>query len=171
MPSPEEQAQLDAMKQKTLQRQGDVEAEEDKVFAQVTPKGDFHKKALNSLVDATNKLLPLFGITDKYEKFTEDVKELPVDFARLLTMFAKMIDDAIAAGILEEDNAIQLEAVTDDTTLLSLAGRIGVAAKSPKLKKWLKSPPAPKAEEAPAPPVEARPADEPDPNALFAERM
>lgn len=138
MPSPEEQVKLDEMRNKVMQRQGDVETGEDDIYAAASPKGEFRKKALNSLVDATNKLLPLFGITEMYDKFSGDLTELPVEFTRLLTMFSSMINDAIGDDILTEDTAIDLSSITNDSGLLATAGRIGMAAKNTKLKKWLK---------------------------------
>lgn len=138
MPSPEEQVKLDEMRNKVMERQGDVETSEDGVYAEASPKGEFHKKALNSLVAATNQLLPLFGITEKYDSFEGDLTELPVDFTRLLTMFGAMINDAIGDDILTEDTAIDLSSITNDSGLLATAGRIGIAAKNTKLKKWLK---------------------------------
>ena len=76
---------------------------------------------------------------DKYPKFTgiEPVTTLPAEFVRLLSMFAKAISDAVEADILPPDAEVDLMTVTDDSGLQSLAGRIGMAAASPKMKKFL----------------------------------
>ena len=95
------------------------------------PAGVFTGKADNALVEATNRLLPLFGIKDMYDRFTEPrMTTLPPEFMRLLTMFGKAFDDAIEEGVLPEDAKIDLTVITDDNGLQGLAGRIGMAAKS-----------------------------------------
>lgn len=138
MPTPDELKDLDAMKSKVLSQQTDLEDTEDEMYAAATPKGRFTNKVVNTLVDATNKLLPLFGITDLYDKFTEpQLTTLPPEFARLLTMFSKAIEDAIEAGVLPEDATIDLAVVTDDAGIQGLAGRIGMAAKSAQFKRFL----------------------------------
>jgi hypothetical protein len=52
-------------------------------------------------------------------------------------MFSKAIGDAINEGILPEDATIDLKVITDDSGLQGLAGRIGMAAKSPQFKRFL----------------------------------
>ena len=52
-------------------------------------------------------------------------------------MFSKAIEDAVADGALPEDAMIDLSVITDDSGLQSLAGRIGMAAKSPQFKRFL----------------------------------
>jgi len=170
--TPFEKEDLDNMKAKVLQREGEVEEKEDEIYAEAAPKGDFKTKALNSLVMATNKLLPLFGINEEYDKFTTDAKELPPEFVRLLTMFAKAIDDAVAEGVLPEDAVIDMSIVTDDSGLLSLAGRIGMAASSKELKRFLSRKIT--EEEAPAPMAMEEVVDvdnAEDTDTLFEERM
>lgn len=137
--TPDEKMELDKMRAEAMSRQGDVEEKEDEMYASASPKGRFSGKALNSLVDATNRLLPLFGIEDAYPKFGGEVQtSLPPAFVRLLTMFQKAIGDAVAEGILPEDASVDLTIVTDDSGLQGLAGRLGMAAKSPGLKRFLK---------------------------------
>jgi hypothetical protein len=137
--TPLESADLEKMKETVMRRTGDVEEIEDENYAAASPKGRFTPKGLNVLVDASNKLAPLFGVEDKYPKFTgiETVTTLPAEFVRLLSMFAKAISDAVEADILPTDAEVDLMTVTDDSGLQSLAGRIGMAAASPKMKKFL----------------------------------
>jgi len=133
--------ELEAMRQRTMQRQGEVEEKEDEMYAAASPKGRFSGKALNALVDAANRVTPLFGISEKYEKFgPETLTTLPPEFIRLLTMFAKAIEDAISDGILSEDTMLDITTIADDAGLQGLAGRLNMAAKSPQFKKFLKSP-------------------------------
>lgn len=165
---PEEQATLDNMKEKVLQRQGDVEQSEDDLYAEAAPTGTFHKKQINALVDAVNQLVPLFGITEKYDKFTEDITTFPVEFVRLLSMFVKAISDAIEEGVLTEDAAISLDGIIDDASVLTLAGRIIMASKNASFKRWLKKPRTVKPE---AEQEQAEKTPPQDIDTLFAERM
>jgi len=137
--TPMESQDLEKMKETAMRRAGDVEEIEDENYAAASPKGRFTPKGLNVLVDASNKFAPLFGIDDKYPKFTgiEPLTTLPAEFVRLLSMFGKAIGDAVEADVLPEDATIDLMTVTDDSGLQSLAGRVGMAAASPKMKKFL----------------------------------
>jgi hypothetical protein len=56
---------------------------------------------------------------------------------RILAMFSKAISDAVDQGMLPEDTVLDFSMVTDDNGLQSLAGRIGMAAKSPSFKRFL----------------------------------
>jgi hypothetical protein len=178
--TPDEKMGLEEMRAAAMTRQGDVAEKEDELYETAAPKGRFSGKALNSLVDATNRLLPIFGITEAYPKFGGETQtSLPVAFMRLLTMFGKAIEDAIAEGVLPEDANIDLTVVTDDAGLQGLAGRIGMAAKSPGLKRFLKRKVSAGGEEemgGEESPESEMPEEEDDMseskmNTLFAERM
>ena len=146
-----QKSELEQMRADAMTRQGDVEAKEDEVYRLASPKGRFTSKAANALVDATNRLLPAFGVTDLYDKFTTPtLTELPPEFTRLLTMFSKAIDDGIEGGALPEDAKIDLAIVRDDSGLQSLAGRLGMAAKSGAFKRFLKTKVKEGSEEEPA---------------------
>jgi hypothetical protein len=171
--TPDEKSQLDKLRATAMTRQGEVEESEDEMYAEASPKGRFTAKGTTALVEATNRLLPLFGIGEKYEKIGE-VTTLPPDFMRLLTMFAKAIEDAVTEGILPEDAIVDLKVATDDNGLQSIAGRIGMVAKSPGFKKFLMrkvttrgAPAGEETEEEESPEVES----ETDTEALFASRM
>jgi hypothetical protein len=146
-----EQADLDAMKEKVMEREGEMNATEDNLYAASSPVAVdmFHKKALNALVKATNKLLPLFGVSQAYAALPEDIKTLPTDFVRILSMFSSAISDAIAADTIEPDMAFSLEDITDDTGLVQAAGKIGMVSGEKAFKAFLKAPrKEPAAEEA-----------------------
>jgi hypothetical protein len=178
--NPEQKADIESMRATAMTREGEVEAQEDEMYSSAAPKGRFSGKALNSLVDATNRLLPIFGITEAYPKFGGETQtSLPVAFVRLLTMFDKAIEDAVAEGVLPEDANIDMTIITDDAGLQGLAGRIGMAAKSPGLKRFLKRKvPGPGGEEmgGEEAPMSEMPEEEDDMseskmNTLFAGRM
>lgn len=136
--TPDEKAELEKLRAEAMTRQGEIEESEDEMYSSASPKGKFSGKAANALVEATNRLLPLFGIGDKYDRFGGGaLSSLPPEFMRILTMFSKAIGDAIAEGILPEDATIDLKVINDDSGLQGLAGRIGMAAKSPQFKRFL----------------------------------
>jgi hypothetical protein len=149
--TPDEKAELEKLRAEAMNRQGEIEESEDEMYSSASPKGKFSGKAANALVEATNRLLPLFGINDKYDRFGSGaLSSLPPEFMRILTMFSKAIGDAITEGILPEDATVDLKVITDDSGLQGLAGRIGMAAKSPQFKRFLlrkTSESAPEAEE------------------------
>jgi len=134
--TPDEKSDLDKMRATAMTRQGEVEETEDEMYAEASPKGRFTAKGTTALVEAANRLLPLFGIEEKYDKFGA-ATTLPPEFVRLLTMFSKAIADAVDAGILPEDAVVDLKVVTDDAGLQGLAGRMNMVAKSPGFKKFL----------------------------------
>lgn len=135
--TPDEKMEIEKMRAEAMNRQGDIEESEDEIYSAQSPKGRFTSKGANALVEATNRLLPMFGVGDKYDRFSGNMTELPTDFVRLLSMFKAAMDDAIAEGILPEDASIDLTIVTDDSGLQALAGRIGMAAKSAAFKRFL----------------------------------
>ena len=129
---------LKTMGKEVQKRQGEVEEKEDMLYEKASPKGKFSDKSLNALVQATNRLTPLFGIKDTYPSFDKGMQtELPAEFVRLLSMFKAAISDAIDQGILPEDAMIDLAVITDDNGIQALAGRIGMAAKSGSFKRFL----------------------------------
>jgi hypothetical protein len=171
--SPDEKAELEKMRAQAMTRQGEVEEGEDELFAASSPKGKFSGKALNGLVDAVNRLLPLFGLSDKADRFSGGATSLPPETVRLLTMFSKAIGDAIEEGILPEDAMVDMKIIVDDNGLQALAGRLGMASKSPGFKRFLLR----KVSEG-APEAEAEDEEEPseetasqDTDKLFTERM
>lgn len=136
--TPDEKMDIQKMRAEAMSRQGEVEESEDEMYGAASPKGKFSGKAANSLVEATNRLLPLFGISDTYDRFGGGgMTSLPPEFVRLLSMFSKAISDAVEEGVLPEDATVNLKVVTDDSGLQALAGRIGMAAKSPGFKRFL----------------------------------
>lgn len=170
--TPDQKAKLNAMRTEAMTRQGDVEAQEDEMYSEASPKGRFSGKVLNTLVDATNRILPLFGIKEAYDKFTEPkLTSLPPDFTRLLTMFGKAFEDAIDEGILSPDAKIDLSVVTDDQGLQGVAGRLNMAAKNSAFKRFLSKRVVEDEEGTEEVPMEEPPVEEMDTETLFSQRM
>ena len=133
------------MSQQLRQGQAQVEDAEDTQYEMVAPKGNFSAKGLNALVDASNKLAPMFGL-DAYPRFTEDQVSLPPEFMRLLSMFTAAIEDAIEDGVLPEDSALVFDGITDDRGLQMIAGRLIMAAKNGQFKRFLSKKEKPESE-------------------------
>ena len=127
-----------------------AEMEDDAMYAEMAPKAlnrPFSTKALNNLVKATNRLLPLFEQTPDYPEFTADVEVFPTDFVRVLAMFQGAVNEAVAADMLDAEMDFTMEDLTDDQALNALAGKLTSLAQSREFKSFLRNPPSPMAEE------------------------
>ena len=131
---------MEDMKSQAEQLDSEVGELEDMAFSSAGPKGKFSEKGMNTLVDSANKLVPLFGLKDKFPRVAGDATSFPADLTRLLTMFGEAIDDAIEQDILPEDAKISGEMPKDDTGLSILAGKLTMASKSKPFKKFLQQP-------------------------------
>ena len=131
---------------------GAVQGEEDAMFADAAPRGDFSVKSLNNLVGAVNKVLPLFG-AEAYPKFSEDTQVLPQEFVRVLSMIGQAASDAIAGEVVDAELTISLDEITDDTSLTTVASKIDALSRNNDFKKFL-SEPAPEEEAEMMPPTE-----------------
>lgn len=101
----------------------------------------FSVKPLNRVVDALNKVLPLFGVTDKYPSFTEDVKQLPSEFVQQLLMLSEAQSDYFDDSEDDIDQPlINLATIRSDTDLLLLASILIALAKDPDFKSFLLKP-------------------------------
>jgi hypothetical protein len=118
-----------------------AEADDKANIEAVSPTGNWTPKGLNALVKATNALLPLFGQEPSYPTFSGPLKQLPSDFVRVLMMFKNAIDDAVAEEVVGTDAQFSIDTLTDDTSLLTLAGKLNMLASSKPFKQFLKSPP------------------------------
>ena len=166
--TPDEKSNLEQMKMQVDGAEADVGELESEMYGDVGPKGKFSEKAMNGLIDSTNRILPLFGMNDKFPKVSGDSTEFPPEFVRLLAMIGKAVDDAIEGDILTEDAKIAGSSPKTDGDLLLLSGRLNMAAKSKPFSKFLSKP------KADAPPPEETAEEEmieEDPDKLFMERM
>lgn len=120
---------------------GEMEAQDQDIFAQMAPRGPFSKKSLNTLVKATNRLLPLFGQDPTYPEFGEDVEVLPTDFVRVLAMFQGAVNAAVDAEMAPAEADFMLEDITDDRAMTLIAGRLNQLSTDREFKSFLKNPP------------------------------
>jgi len=132
----------------------EAEQADKELFAEVSPKGRFSSKALNALVDASNKLLPVFDQSPDYPKFDAGTYEVwPEDFVRVISMFSEAAKDAATSDVVPVELSFSLEGVVDDQDLQVIAGKVQSLADSRDFRKWLKEPqeveaPAPVSDEA-----------------------
>jgi len=155
-----------------------AEMDEEGDFAEMAPKGRFSAKALNNLVKATNRLLPMFDQTPDYPMFEGDVTEFPTDFVRVLAMFQGAADDAIGQGIVDDEFGFDFDDITGDGNVQVLAGKINKLAADKGFKRYLQTMPSeePEGEEMAmaddqTEDMEQGPMEEEDMDALFMERM
>lgn len=155
-----------------------AEMDEEGDFAEMAPKGRFSAKALNNLVKATNRLLPMFDQTPDYPMFEGDVTEFPTDFVRVLAMFQGATEDAIGQGIVDDEFGFDFEEITGDGNVQVLAGKINKLAADKGFKRYLQTMPSEEPEgeemamaEGEAQGMEQGPMGEEDMDALFMERM
>jgi hypothetical protein len=111
----------------------DVELEQDNLFAQLAPRGQFGAEALNGVVFSLNNVLSQMGILDPYPEFEAGERVLPGDMVRALAMVAEASE---VAGI----DPVSLENVTDDTDLNLLAGKLQSIADDTKFAEAMSAP-------------------------------
>jgi len=105
----------------------------EKAYETAAPSGTYTVMGLNSLVDALNTVLPMFGIPD-YAKFTSTLPTLPGPFVKMLTM---VNDAATQAGI--DEAVIDLSTIVDDKGLKMAAGKLMTLAGNAAFKQFLRS--------------------------------
>lgn len=162
---------------------GDAEQADEQMYADMAPQSGtvpFSRKALNNLVKATNRLLPLFGQDPNYPEFAEDITVFPTDFVRVLAMFQGATNEAVANEVLDAEMDWSMDTITDDQSINALAGKLTSLAQSKPFKQFLKEQPQ-EMEEAPTEETvpeeqeytEKKPEDMSDEemNNLFAGRM
>lgn len=123
----------------------DAVTEEDALFAEMAPVGDFSVRSMRILVKALNKVLPLFDLP-VMEEYKEDVDSLPVDLTRVLSMISQSTLDASAREDIEAELQFSLDDITSDADLKVLSGKLESLSKNKDFKKFLKEP-APEAAE------------------------
>ena len=168
--TPEESAKMAQMESDLALKEGALAEKEDSLYSEAI-KGTFTSKGLNALVKSVNRALPLFEVEPYAEFGIGTVNTLPPEFVRILAMVSKAVEDGVEAGALSEDALIDLSTVKDDQALLSLAGRINIAATSPAFKRMLKGGKQAEKPEPIEPSESPESMSESDTTALFSSRM
>ena len=118
-------------------------ADED-MYAEIAPRSTnrpFSTKALNNLVKATNRLLPMFDQDPDYPEFTQAIEVFPTDFVRVLAMFQGAVNEACDLDMCNEELDFVMEDITDDASIMAVAGKIDRLARDRDFKNYLKNPP------------------------------
>jgi len=154
---------------------GEIEAakeEEDMGYMSLLEGAQVSPKVLIGLMNALNKVLPMFGLPPIKGK------ELTPEVARALAMVAQAVTDAVGM----EEVPAELEYSIDDMkggdqSVIVIAGKLDRLSKVPAFKKFLKSKPTETETPATQPPMGDQMAMEkteeqaPNIEALFASRM
>ena len=149
-----------------------AEQEDESMFGEMAPKGRFTAKALNNLVKATNRLLPLFDQTPDYPTFEGDVTEFPTDFVRVLAMFEGAVSGAIEEDLIDDEMDFDMGDITADENVNVLAGKLNRLVNDRSFKKYLKGMSDDKEEATEGDEPDADEGmDDKDMDALFMERM
>jgi len=142
------------------------------MFGEMAPKGRFTAKALNNLVKATNRLLPLFDQTPDYPSFDQNITEFPTDFVRVLAMFNGAVSGAIEENLIDEELDFDMSEITGDENVNMLAGKLNRLVNDRSFKKYLKGMSDDKGESMEEEEPESEQGmQEEDVDALFMERM
>lgn len=149
-----------------------AEQEDESMFGEMAPKGRFTAKALNNLVKATNRLLPLFDQTPDYPSFESDITEFPTDFVRVLAMFEGAVSGAIEEDLIDDEMDFDMGDITADENVNVLAGKLNRLVNDRSFKKYLKGMSDDKEEATEGDEPDADEGmDDKDMDALFMERM
>lgn len=119
---------------------GELEAEEEGMYSDMSPVGDFSKAALNSLVQAHNSVSKLFGM-EAYPVFESDMEQFPSRFTKEIMMIADAASDALEADVITEEMVPMIEGIKADRDVAMLAGKLSMLGKSKDFKKFLQEAP------------------------------
>lgn len=116
-----------------------LKEKQDAMFAPIAPTATkmFGKSALNRLVKSFNSIAPMYGLLEVYPDFTADVKTLPVDFVKLLSMVGSSTRQAAEADVLDASQIVSLEGIVKDNGLLALAAKLDILKRDLEFKRWL----------------------------------
>lgn len=132
---------MDTMIEPELQEKAlEATRAEDEMYAAIAPKGKFSKMALNGLVRAHNKILPLFGIKEEYPLFESDITEFPVEFVKQIGMIQEAVKEASEEDVVPMELTFSIDDITEDRSLTMLTGKLDRLSKLKDFKTFLSSP-------------------------------
>lgn len=155
--------------QELFDRAAEADSTKEAAYEAMAPEGKFSMPDLNSLVDALNKVLPMFE-RPMYPTFTEDIDgPLPTEFVKSLDMVATAAE---SSGL--ERLSWDISTAETDGDLEAIEARLDTLSTNQPFITWLKTdsgtenvPPAP---EVPVNIPQAPEAPTPDMEALLASR-
>lgn len=142
----------------------DYKAKEDSMYEEIAPTAlkMFDKGAVNNLVDAYNTVSKLFGLAGDYPAFSSDLKSLPADFVKGLSMIKKSVDDAVIMDAVDESLSFSLAGINTSNGLRMLATQLIGLSRDRGFKQFLLEQPVEEpvesTEEEPAPTAQMAPA-------------
>jgi|TARA_R110001599_G_scaffold156131_1_gene341976 hypothetical protein len=163
--------------QELFDRAAEVDSTKEAAIEAMSPEGKFSMPDLNSLVDALNKVLPMFE-RPMYPEFSEDIDGiLPTEFVKSLDMVATAAE---SSGL--ERLSWDISTAKTDGDLEAIEARLDTLSTNQPFITWLKTDTGtgdtPAAPEMPAsvPPPQAEtygsaPPSTPDMEALLASRV
>ena len=118
----------------------EIDSEMDSMNEDVAPEGKWSARSLHVLIDAINKILPLFSAgLEPIQLIQEDmVGKLPTPIVKAIVMINKAANDASLTNI-----APSLDSITDNRSLEMVAARIILLAKNRDFVMFLKANPHP----------------------------
>ena len=139
------EAPMDPEEEKAMGMAAEADAEMDDMAGMAAPDGKYSVRSLNVLVDALNKLLPLFDATlpPIPMQSVDVVGKLPVEIIKAITMINQATKDAQIP-----DLAPSIDDMVDDRGIEMVAGKLILLAKNRDFSMFLKMKPkeAPEAE-------------------------
>lgn len=129
---------MDPAEQKAMDMAGEADTEMDDMAEMAAPDGKYSQRSLNVLVDALNKILPMFDATlPKIQMQPVDiVGKLPVEIIKAITMINQACKDAQLANL-----APSLNDMVDDRGIEMVAGKLILLAKNRDFMMFLKARP------------------------------
>tara|TARA_R100000231_G_scaffold604_2_gene1106 strand:+ start:5159 stop:5644 length:486 start_codon:yes stop_codon:yes gene_type:complete len=97
----------------------------------ITPSGNFSSRALNAVIDAVNKIMPMFGEMEQMAQYNEDMTMMPME---MLNAVMAIMTVAQQAGVPVE---IEISSIESDNDLAKLAALLKRLANDGKLKEFL----------------------------------
>ena len=131
---------------------------EDEVYMMASPDTSAVSVAgLNTIVDALNAVLPLFGVVEEYPKFSVGVPSLPPAFMKQLAMVSEA---AKGAGL--DEMELDFSKIVDDRAAKMAAGLLRALSANTSFKRFLRSERPPGAAPMEAPPMGTMPSPKGD---------
>ena len=146
----------------------EVENEEEGLLSDMAPKGEWSVEAMNIFLDSLNKVAALFSLP-AFDKVKEVVTVIPTPIVKALIMIQDAVADAVAQEVVSPDLAFDVSALTNDSNLGLLGGKLDLLAKDRELRRFLKEESS--KEEVASEPEDATMPVEEDVEALFTSRM
>ena len=135
---PVETEPKDMEESKAMDMAGEADKEMDDMAEMAAPEGKYSQRSLNVLVDALNKVLPLFDPTlPKIPMQAVDiVGKLPPEIIKAITMINQACKDAQLVNL-----APSIDAMVDDRGIEMVAGKLILLAKNRDFIMFLKAKP------------------------------